>query len=144
MKRKKFIHNMSILCAGFVLAPWKLATARTTTGKLRLPPTSIHIPHGNFATSKIEEQVIYEMKLSISSQVFMKNGLTPSEKDLTIFTLKKGTEIMHVSVSGDGNSKVGELTGIDVTMKKGPILISSVTHSLSINPQQHTAELSQF
>ena len=118
MKRKEFIRNMSLIGVGLGLAPWKLATANPSIQKFRLPPASVHIPHGNFASSQLEKLTISEINLECSVQLFLRNGIETCESDLIVCSFQRGDEILLVSYTESGESSVeGKIEGLKIALE---------------------------
>tara|TARA_R110000868_G_scaffold140638_8_gene356482 strand:- start:385 stop:747 length:363 start_codon:yes stop_codon:yes gene_type:complete len=108
---------MSFIGAGLSLAPWKLATAESSIQTFRLPPASVHILHGNFATTEIEKLTIPEFDLECSVQVFMRNGIAPCDDDMTICTFQQGDETLHISYLKNSESMAeGGIKGLQLTL----------------------------
>ena len=115
MRRKVFIRNMSFIGAGLSLAPWNLATANSSIQRFRLPPASVHIPHGNFATAEIEKLTISEFDLECSTQVFMRNGIEQCDDDLTICSFQRADELLTVCFTANGKPLTqGQIKGLEV------------------------------
>ncbi|MGB0367958.1 MAG: hypothetical protein ACPGU4_10175 [Flavobacteriales bacterium] len=127
---------MSLTGAGIALAPWKLATAESSIQRFRLPPASVHIPHGNFAASETETHHIQEFDLKCSVQHFMRNGIEPNENDLTVFSLSRENETLLISSTKRGYSVLGEINGIVTEILPGSVCLSSKTHQLHVSSKE--------
>ena len=112
MKRKEFIRNVGFLGVGVSLAPWKLVTAKSSIQRFRLPPASVHIPHGNFAATNLKSLYIPEMELEITVQMFMRNGIEFSPQDLTVYNIARGSESINVGLSNGSTVIVGRIKDI--------------------------------
>ena len=115
MKRKEFIRNVSFIGAGLGLAPWNLVTGEPSIQTFRLPAAAVHIPHGNFASSELKKLTISEFDLECSVQLFMRNGISPCEDDLKVFSFQSAEEWMCISLTRVGESvKRGDIRGMEV------------------------------
>jgi len=125
MNRKHFIRNLSFIGAGLSLAPLKLVTAKPSIQRFRLPPASVHIPHGNFATTNLESLFIPEMDIEITVQHFMKNGIESSHQDLTVYNITRGEESLNVGLSNDSPVVVGGIRGIQTQLEDTQVSFDS-------------------
>ncbi len=140
MKRKDFMRNMSYIGVGLSLAPWKLATSKPSIQRFRLPPASVHIPHGNFASTIPAITRIDKMDLDISIQVFMKNGIKQTNDDLTVYSFKKEFEILNVSFIKGIYSKHGGIRGINSSIINNSIVLLDGNSVLNLQFQSKVAE----
>ena len=125
MNRKHFIRNLSFIGAGLSLTPWKLVTAKSSVRRFRLPPASIHIPHGNFAVTNLESLYIPEMDIDITVQRFMRNGIESSHQDLTVYNIARGEEAINVGLSNDSPLIVGGITGMQTQLEDTQVSFES-------------------
>ena len=141
MNRKNFIRNMSIIGVSVSLSPWKLVGAESSIQRFRLPPASVHIPHGNFATNKTEQLLIPELNLSVTCQVFMKHGICSSTDDLKITTIQRGKQILNVSLSNNVLESAGNIEGVELILEKQQIVLLENKNRLLLNTMDETAQL---
>lgn len=135
---------MCLIGAGFTLTPWKLVGAESSIQRFRLPPASVHIPHGNFASEEVQKLYISEMNVSISSQIFMKNGIESSENDLSIYTIKSGNEVVIITPTDEYSSTAGDIQNLSVRISKTMVILNSPLHRLHIDVKSNCATLFQL
>lgn len=132
---------MSIIGAGFTLTPWKLVGAETSIQRFRLPPASIHIPHGNFASEEVQKLYISEMNLSISSQIFLKHGIQASKEDLEVFTIQRNNEFLNVSICGNEVMQNGQINDLKCSIERGRIELTGSKQKLLIDTNGNVAQI---
>ena len=115
MKRKQFIQKFSLLGVGLGLTPWRLVSANSSTNVYQLPEPTVHIPHGNFASSEVEKAFFSDLNLECSVEQFMRNGIEPSQDDLTVYSFKKGDEMLNIGFTRSGKETTeGSISGLDL------------------------------
>jgi hypothetical protein len=132
MKRNEFIRNMSFIGVGLSLAPWNLATANPSIQRLPLPPSCIHIPHGNFAVLNPETVFIQELNLTVSIQYFMRNGIKESANDLTVYSFSKEGEILNLGHCQNTWAVDGKVEGISPFTSFNELTLRSANHELKL------------
>jgi hypothetical protein len=132
MRRKDFIRNMSFIGAGLSLAPWNLATANSSIQRFRLPPASVHIPHGNFAANQLETLSISELDMECSVQHFMRNGIDKSTNDLIVYTFSKEDEILNLGFCQNTWSVDGEIEGLKLSTSSNKVVLRNADYELKL------------
>ena len=132
---------MSVFGVGIVLTPWKLATAESSIQRFRLPPASVHIPHGNFAASIPEKLRIEEFDFSISRHHFMHNGIEVSEKDLTVISIRKNDELANVCISNNTASVTGFISHTNIKTNSHFIQLNTKGFKLNLDLRYNLVEL---
>lgn len=122
MKRNAFIQKIGFLGLGLSLAPRKLISADPTRRTFALPKPTIHIPHGNFAASELEKLTIPELGLDCTVQQFMRNGISESADDLTVYSFQSGDELMNVCFTRSGKEfSNGNISGLTLKFNNSEI-----------------------
>ena len=135
MNRKEFVRNISLLGVGISLTPLAFAKQTKLAAQYNLPAVSVHIPHGNFAASELVVLRVSEMNIEVSIQKFMKNGITDSEEDLTVYTFHRKNEMLSVSAIGNELSSMGAIQGLK---------FRKIGRNLQLSDQKHVAYLNSF
>ena len=131
MKRKQFIRNISLVGAGIGLAPTALFGS-SHSSRIALPTAAVHIPHGNFATVNCSPVEISEMNLAVSVQKFLKDGITKSEYDLTVYTFKGKNEVLNVGLNSKGCWHSGSLKGVELSSFHPGFTLQNEAYRISI------------
>jgi hypothetical protein len=112
------------LGAGLALAPIGLFGAESSMKTYPLPAPTIHIPHGNFAANELEKLTIPEMGLECTVQQFMRNGISESADDLTVYSFLSGDELMNVCFTRSGKEFfIGNISGLKLKFDDSKIRV---------------------
>jgi hypothetical protein len=115
MNRKAFIQSFGLMGVGLALAPIRLFGARPTMKSYQLPKPTVHILHGNFAANELEKLTIPEVGLECTVQQFMRNGISESADDLTVYSFRSGNELLNVSFTRSGKEfSNGKISGLQL------------------------------
>lgn len=123
MKRKEFIRNISLVGAGISLAPTSLFAS--SKQRIQLPEAALHIPHGNFAATKLDRILINEMGIEVSVQHFMRNGIGSGQQDISVFTFHRKDEVVNVCFDNEECHSSGELSGFQLSKSNKQFTISN-------------------
>jgi hypothetical protein len=124
VNRKTFIRSFGLVGAGLAFAPTGLFGEESSTRSYRLPPPTVHIPHGNFATNELEKLTIPEMGLECTVQQFMRNGIEPSTDDLTVYSFRSEEEWLNVSFTRSGKEfSIGNISGLKLKFDDSKIKV---------------------
>lgn len=115
MKRKEFIATVGLFGVGLGLSPWKMVSARTGYTIFQLPEPSVHIRHGNFHAAAVDELELPELNLGIQKQQFLANGIVPDSKDLMMYSIRRGSDMINVSATGDATKIIGNIPNVKVS-----------------------------
>ena len=138
MNRKEFVRNISLLGVGISLTPLAFSKQTKLAAQYNLPAASVHIPHGNFASSGLIVLHVSEMNIEVTIQKFMKNGITDSEEDLTVYTFHRKNEMLSVSAIGNALSSMGEIQGLRFQKAGHSLQLSDKNYVADLSPSQNT------
>ena len=141
MNRKEFVRNISLLGVGISLTPLAFAKHTKLVAQYNLPAVSVHIPHGNFAASELVVLRISEMNIEVSIQKFMKNGITDSVEDLTVYTFYRKSEMLSISAIGNKLSSLGQIQGLKFSQVGRILQLSDKNYIAHLNSSQNTLEI---
>ncbi|MFT4524962.1 MAG: hypothetical protein ACI85F_001114 [Bacteroidia bacterium] len=115
MKRKDFIASVGLLGFGLGLSPWSMLRAETGHSVVQLPEPSIHLRHGNFHASTVDELLLPDLSLKVQNQQFLANGIVPDSKDLMMYSFMRGSDFINVAVAGDEVEIIGNIPNVKVS-----------------------------
>lgn len=134
---------MALVGVGLGLAPTALFAANTSVKTYSLPKAVVHIPHGNFATSKPEVLHIPQANMQLTAETFMRNGIAISEQDLQLYTFKKNNEVLQLCESADGLATSGQIDGWQVTANDNTVHLTNHNFSLTLDLRQQQVLLAK-
>ena len=130
MKRKDFIQKLTLVGVGFGLTPTSAFALHGSVRSYRLPRATIHIPHGNFATSQQEKLIIPECGIECQVQQFMRNGIEASKDDLTVYSFSCNGQFLNMGQTRDGVSfSNGHIDGLRLAFEPPKIKVNFNRHT---------------
>ena len=73
------------------------------------------------------------MNLAVSSQLFMKNGITPSSDDLKVITVQRNLQIINISLTSNLVACSGNIEGVEISTDYGLITLVENRNQLTID-----------
>ena len=144
MKRLRFIRNMSMVGIGIGLTSWKFAGAKSTTRAIKIPAASVHIPHGNFSTAKLNTVYLEEMDLTMSLQRFMRNGILECDEDMILLSFSRQNHDLMICVGRNELEMIGAIPDIQASMCNGEVILKNATAELTLNQKLTNAIISSL